>query len=193
MRMSFGCRIRPERRHPKVNRLFRFTAPALLLGLAVAAVAQTAPKPGPKDPVVELNTSRGAIRIQLYNSLAPKTAGNFLDLVKRGFYKNMIFHRVEPGFVVQGGDPLGNGTGGFVDPKTGKERTIPLETTPKLKHDAAGVVAMARSQDPNSASSQFYITLAPAEFLDGNYAVFGRVISGMEAVRAINPDYSREA
>lgn len=168
-----------------MNNPFRWIAPALTLGIAVAALAQTAPKPGPKDPVVELKTSRGAIRIQLYNSLAPKTAGNFLDLVKRGFYKNMIFHRVEPGFVVQGGDPLGNGTGGFVDPKTGKERTIPLETTPKLKHDAAGVVAMARSQDPNSASSQFYITLAPAEFLDGNYAVFGRVISGMDAVKSI--------
>lgn len=153
--------------------------PALVLGAVCAAGANAA------DPLVALTTSKGVITIQVYQKEAPITAGNFLDLVKRGFYKNMKFHRVEPGFVVQTGDPLGNGTGGFIDPKTHSERTIPLETKPSLKHDAAGVVAMARSQDPNSASSQFYITLGPASFLDNNYAVFGRVTSGLDVVKQI--------
>lgn len=132
---------------------------------------------------VTIETSKGTIKAQLYNDLAPITAGNFADLVQRGFYDGLSFHRYEPNFVIQGGDPLGNGTGGFVDPGTGRERTIPLETSPELKHDAAGVLAMARSQDPNSASCQFYITLAPASFLDRNYAVFGRVTEGMEVVQ----------
>jgi peptidyl-prolyl cis-trans isomerase B (cyclophilin B) len=168
-----------------VNIPYRRAVPVALLALATALGAQAAPKPAATDPVVEIKTNKGDITIQLYPSMAPKTAGNFLDLVKKGFYKNMTFHRVEPGFVVQGGDPLGNGTGGYVDPNTGKERTIPLETSPKLKHDAPGVVAMARSQDPNSASSQFYITLKATPFLDGNYAVFGRVISGMDVVNTL--------
>ena len=155
--------------------------PALVLGAMCVAGANAAGT----DPSVTLTTSKGVITIQVYQKEAPITAGNFLDLVKRGFYKNMVFHRVEPGFVVQTGDPLGNGTGGFIDPKTHSERTIALETKPSLKHDVAGVVAMARSQNPNSASSQFYITLGPASFLDNNYAVFGRVTSGLNVVKQI--------
>ena len=128
-----------------------------------------------------LDTSKGIIKIELYEDLAPITAANFIDLVGRGFYNGLSFHRYEPGFVIQGGDPVGNGTGDFQDPGTGKKRTIPLEVTPKLKHDAAGVVAMARGTDRDSASCQFYITLAPATFLDPNYAVFGRVTEGLPA------------
>jgi cyclophilin family peptidyl-prolyl cis-trans isomerase len=90
----------------------------------------------------------------------------------------LTFHRVEKGFVIQGGCPNGTGTGG-------SGNHIPLEVTPNLKHGDAGAVAMARSQAPNSASSQFYITLGPAAFLDGNYAVFGRVTEGMEIVQSI--------
>ena len=134
------------------------------------------------DSVVLLETNKGPVKIQLYSADAPVTAGNFVDLVKRGFYNGLSFHRYEPGFVIQGGDPKGNGTGGFVDPATNKERHIPLEVKPNLKHDAAGVVAMARANDPNSASSQFYITLAPASFLEMNYAVFGKVIDGLPNV-----------
>lgn len=129
---------------------------------------------------VVLNTNKGEIKIEVFEDLAPITSHNFIDLVERGFYNGLTFHRYEPGFVIQGGDPSGNGTGDFQDPQTGRKRTIPLEVTPLLKHDAAGVVAMARSQDPDSASCQFYITLAPASFLDQNYAVFGRVTSGLE-------------
>jgi peptidyl-prolyl cis-trans isomerase B (cyclophilin B) len=132
------------------------------------------------EPVVTIETNKGIIVVQLFMKDAPVTAGNFLDLVKRGFYNGLTFHRYEPNFVIQGGDPKGTGTGGFVDPATGKERRIALEVKPNLKHDAAGIVAMARSNDPNSASSQFYITLAPASFLDQKYAVFGKVINGLE-------------
>jgi cyclophilin family peptidyl-prolyl cis-trans isomerase len=132
-----------------------------------------------------IETSKGNITIELFEDNAPATAANFIELVERGFYNGLKFHRYEPGFVIQGGDPQGNGTGGFVDPQTGRERRIKLEVSPELKHGAAGAVAMARSKDPNSASCQFYITLGPAAFLDMNYAVFGRVVDGMDAVKQI--------
>lgn len=132
-----------------------------------------------------IETSKGNITIELYEDKAPDTAANFIDLVGRGFYDGLKFHRYEPGFVIQGGDPKGNGTGGFVDPQTGRERRIKLEVSPELKHGPAGAVAMARSQDPNSASCQFYITLGPAAFLDMGYAVFGRVVDGMDVVNRI--------
>lgn len=133
----------------------------------------------------ELQTTKGTITIELYEDKAPITTGNFVDLIGRGFYDGLGFHRYEPGFVIQGGDPRGDGTGGFIDPQTGRERTIKLEVTPELKHGEAGAVAMARSQNPNSASCQFYITLGRAAFLDGNYAVFGRVTSGLDAVNQL--------
>lgn len=130
-------------------------------------------------------TNKGDITIELYEDKAPITAGNFIDLIERGFYNGLTFHRFEPGFVIQGGDPVGNGTGGFVDPETGRERRIKLEVSKDLKHGEAGAVAMARSQNPDSASCQFYITLGPAAFLDMNYAVFGRVTDGMDAVKQL--------
>ena len=132
-----------------------------------------------------IETNKGKITIELYEDKAPITAGNFIDLIERGLYNGLSFHRYEPGFVIQGGDPRGNGTGGFVDPATGKERRIKLEVSKELPHGAAGAVAMARSQNPDSASCQFYITLGPAAFLDMNYAVFGRVTAGMDAVNQL--------
>lgn len=132
-----------------------------------------------------MDTTKGTIKIQVHSSQVPGTAENFIDLVRRGFYNGLTFHRYEPGFVVQGGCPRGTGTGGFTDPTTGKERRIKLEVTPKLKHDSAGVVAMARSNDPDSASCQFYFTLAPASFLDNNYAVFGKVTEGLDVVQQL--------
>jgi peptidyl-prolyl cis-trans isomerase B (cyclophilin B) len=132
-----------------------------------------------------METTKGRITIELYEDKAPITAGNFIDLVQRGFYNGLKFHRYEPGFVIQGGDPRGNGTGGFIDPQTNRERTIQLEVSPELKHGEAGALAMARTQNPNSASSQFYITLGPAAFLDNQYAVFGRVVEGMDAVKQL--------
>lgn len=132
-----------------------------------------------------IETNKGQITIELYEDKAPITAGNFIDLIERGFYNGLKFHRYEPGFVIQGGDPRGNGTGGFVDPQTGQERRIRLEVSPELKHGDAGAVAMARSNNPDSASCQFYITLGPAAFLDMNYAVFGRVTDGMDVVKQL--------
>jgi cyclophilin family peptidyl-prolyl cis-trans isomerase len=132
-----------------------------------------------------VDTNKGPITIEIYEDKAPATAANFIDLIQRGFYNGLTFHRYEPGFVIQGGDPAGNGTGGFVDPQTGRERRIKLEVSPDLKHGEAGAVAMARSNNPDSASCQFYITLGPAAFLDMNYAVFGRVVDGMDAVQKI--------
>lgn len=130
------------------------------------------------DRTVVIETNKGTIKFRLYEADAPITTSNFVGLAEKGFYDGLTFHRVEPNFVIQGGDPLGNGTG-----NSGK--TIPLEVKPTLKHDAAGVVAMARANDPNSASCQFYITLAATSFLDMKYAVFGRVTEGLEVVKNI--------
>jgi len=131
-----------------------------------------------KNRQAVIETSKGTIKFELYEDLAPVTAGNFIELAGENFYDGLTFHRVEPGFVIQGGCPLGTGTGG-------SRKRIPLEVSPNLKHGPAGAVAMARSSDPNSASSQFYITLGEASFLDGNYAVFGRVTEGQSVVESI--------
>ena len=125
-----------------------------------------------------VETDKGTITFTLYEDKAPVTADNFIKLAERGFYNGLTFHRVEPGFVIQGGCPLGTGTGS-------SDKRIPLEIHPDLRHDRAGTVAMARSSDPNSASCQFYITLAPTPFLDDNYAVFGHVISGQDVASTI--------
>lgn len=124
-----------------------------------------------------LETVKGTIKFELYESETPITTKNFIDLTNKGFYNGLVFHRVEPGFVIQGGDPKGDGTGG-----SGKN--IPLEIAPTLTHKK-GAVGMARSQEPNSASSQFYICLEDAKFLDKNYAVFGQVIEGQDVAQKI--------
>ena len=134
---------------------------------------------------VVIETNKGSITADLEMDLAPITAGNFADLVGRGFYDGLTFHRYEPNFVIQGGDPRGNGTGGFIDPVTGRERRIKLEVRPDLKHDRAGTLSMARSQERDSASSQFFITLKDTAFLDDNYAVFGYVTDGIDVVQTI--------
>lgn len=138
------------------------------------------------DPIAVIQTNKGTISIRLFKKYAPRTVANFIDLASKGFYNGLTFHRVEAGFVIQGGCPHGNGTGNYIDPTTQKPRFIQLEIHPQLKHNAPGVVAMARfGKNPHSASSQFYITLSPQPKLDGKYAVFGGVISGMDVVRRI--------
>jgi peptidyl-prolyl cis-trans isomerase B (cyclophilin B) len=137
-----------------------------------------------EDPVVRLDTSRGPIFIRVLRSVVPYTAGNFLDIVSRGFYSGKTFHRIE-NWCIQGGDPNGNGSGAFIDPNTGQPRYIRLECNRNLRHSAAGVVAMARGPGENSASCQFYILKCPMFQLDGKYAVFGRVVGGMNAVNAM--------
>ncbi len=124
-----------------------------------------------------IETSKGTIVVELNAEKAPKTVAQISTLISRSFYDGLSFHRVEPGFVIQGGDPKGDGTGGSDLPN------IPFETN-DLKHDK-GVIAMARSQDKNSANSQFYITIGDAHFLDGNYVAFGKVVSGLEVAEKI--------
>ena len=132
----------------------------------------------------------GKILLELYPEAAPKTVENFLKLVSEGFYDGLTFHRVIPGFMIQGGDPLGNGMGGAKEHIIGEFKQNGFDNP--LKHER-GVISMARAFDPNSASSQFFIMHKNAPHLDGAYAAFGRVVEGMETVdeiAAIPTDYS---
>ena len=131
----------------------------------------------------------GIIELELYPEAAPKTVANFLKLVGEGFYDGLIFHRVIPGFMIQGGDPEGTGMGGSKNPIVGEFKANGFNNP--IKH-TRGVISMARTNDPNSASSQFFIMHADYPYLDGKYAAFGKVVSGMEIVDEIAnvPTYS---
>ena len=135
------------------------------------------------NPIVTFKMESGGKMVaELYPEVAPNTVNNFISLIKKGFFDGLIFHRVIPGFMIQGGDPQGTGMGG-----PGYE--IPGEFTANgfqndLKHDR-GVLSMARSSNPDSAGSQFFIMVDPAPHLDGQYAAFGKVIEGMEVADAI--------
>jgi peptidyl-prolyl cis-trans isomerase B (cyclophilin B) len=130
----------------------------------------------PAAQKITIDTAKGPITLEVYPDLMPVTVANFDKLVKAGFYNGLAFHRVED-WVVQGGDPQGNGTGG-------PGWQIKLETNPRLKN-LRGAVAMARSMAPDSAGSQFYILKKDASWLDGQYAVFGKVAQGMDVVDRI--------
>ncbi|NLW07176.1 MAG: peptidylprolyl isomerase [Clostridia bacterium] len=155
----------------------------LLALLGKQAFERFSPTPGPNSQTatlerVTIETSRGVIEIELYPELMPLTVANFQKLVESDFYDGLTFHRVED-WVVQGGDPLGNGTGG-------PGWTIKLEVHPELKN-VRGALAMARGPHPDSAGSQFYILKEDAPWLDGDYAVFGMVTAGMEVVDSLQP------
>ena len=127
----------------------------------------------------------GTITVALIESEAPETVKNFVDLVQKGFYDGLTFHRIMSGFMIQGGDPLGNGTGG--SDKEIKGEFMSNGVNNRLSH-VRGAISMARSQDPNSASSQFFIVHEDSNFLDGNYACFGYVTDGMDVVDKICED-----
>lgn len=131
---------------------------------------------GLSKATVTIETPKGKIKFRFYTKDAPNTTARIVELIQSGFYNGLNFHRVEPGFVIQGGDPNGNGTGG-----SGKKLNAEFN---QRKH-LLGTVAMARAQDPNSADSQFYISLAPTPQLDGSYTVFGQVSEGIEVVQKI--------
>jgi peptidyl-prolyl cis-trans isomerase A (cyclophilin A) len=123
------------------------------------------------------DTSQGEFTIELFEDNAPLTTGNFVELIEKGFYDGLIFHRVIGGFMIQGGCPDGTGTGG-----PGYE--IEDEFHPDLRHDTEGILSMANA-GPNTGGSQFFITLAATPWLDDHHAVFGRVTEGMETIRTI--------
>jgi cyclophilin family peptidyl-prolyl cis-trans isomerase len=148
---------------------------ASLIGFALApatlAEAQTARK------VAVFETTQGNFKVELYDDLAPKTAGNFESLVEKKFYDGTVFHRIIDGFMIQGGDPEGTGRGG-----PGYE--IDDEFGPGLVHEGPGVLSMANA-GPNTGGSQFFITLAATPWLDQKHAIFGHVVEGQDVVEAI--------
>jgi peptidyl-prolyl cis-trans isomerase B (cyclophilin B) len=148
-----------------------------LLAFTLGCTGKSQSAQSGKNRIATIETNKGIIKFELFEKEAPITTKNFIELAQSGFYNGLTFHRVVPGFVIQGGDPKGDGSGG-----SGK--TIPLEIAPSLTHKI-GAVGMARSSDPNSASSQFYIVIGDAKFLDGQYAVFGQVTEGQDVAEKI--------
>jgi peptidylprolyl isomerase/peptidyl-prolyl cis-trans isomerase B (cyclophilin B) len=132
-----------------------------------------------RDYEAILHTDKGDIRMELYGSKVPNTVENFVKLARQGFYDGVTFHRVIPGFMAQTGDPTGTGTGG-------PGYTFADEFDPTLRHSGEGIVSMANA-GPNTNGSQFFITYAAASHLDDKHSVFGRVIEGMDVVRALTP------
>ena len=135
------------------------------------------------NPIVTITMENGDVmKAELYPDIAPNTVNNFISLIKKGFYDGVIFHRVISGFMIQGGDPEGTGRGG-------SDETIKGEFSENgVKNDISherGVISMARSSDPDSASSQFFIVQSDSTYLDGQYAAFGHVTEGMDIVDQI--------
>lgn len=158
-------------------------AAAALLFSAGPARALEAPTPPTKDEVARyakaratLTTKFGKMVIKFYPDLAPIHVKNFITLAEKGFYNGTTFHRVIPGFMIQGGDPSGNGTGG-------PGYTIPAEFSSK-KH-LPGILSMARRSDPDSGGSQFFVMVAPSPSLDDKYSIFGELVEGLDVAQKI--------
>ncbi len=134
------------------------------------------------NPIVTIKTNKGTMKVELYPEVAPNTVNNFISLVKSGFYDGTIFHRVIPGFMIQGGDPEGTGMGGPDYSIKGEFSGNGFKND--LKH-TKGVISMARSMRPNSAGSQFFIMVSDAPHLDGQYASFGKLTEGQEVADSI--------
>jgi cyclophilin family peptidyl-prolyl cis-trans isomerase len=129
------------------------------------------------NPTVTFETTLGTIRAEIFEDKAPVTAKNFLTLVRKGYYDGLIFHRVIPGFMIQGGCPEGDGTGG-------PGYTIRDEFHPSLKHDGPGILSMANA-GPNTGGSQFFITVAATPWLNGKHSIFGKLIAGQDVAQKI--------
>lgn len=130
------------------------------------------------NKIAEFKTNKGNFKIELYADKAPLTVGNFMKLVDNGFYDGLIFHRVIPNFMIQGGCPHGTGRGG-------PGWTIKDEFHPNLKHDSKGILSMANA-GPNTGGSQFFITVAPTPWLDKHHAIFGKVVEGLDVIDTIS-------
>jgi len=172
---------RLERKKKKHRRLI--ASFILIIIIAISGVyLYSSSKPQPADGIevnriAVIETNMGTMEFELFEDKAPITTKNFIDLAEKGFYDGLIFHRIVGGFVIQGGDPTGTGTGGA-------GYTIPDEFHTELKHDSIGILSMANS-GPDTGSSQFFITLAPASHLDNKHAVFGKLIKGEDVLLAI--------
>ncbi len=161
--------------------------------LLTACGSKTAPEPAatPAGSAGQLRHAEitvkdyGTIKLELDEGAAPITVANFIQLAQSGFYDGLTFHRIMDGFMIQGGDPDGNGTGGSKETIKGEFANNGVSNP--ISH-VKGTISMARSNDPNSARSQFFITVADATFLDGSYAAFGRVTEGMEVAEQIAKD-----
>lgn len=129
------------------------------------------------NPRITFETTHGTFTAELFADKAPLTAKNFLDLTQKGFYNGLKFHRIIADFMLQGGDPKGNGTGG-------PGYTIRDEFGPGLKHSTPGILSMANA-GPNTGGSQFFITLVPTPWLDGKHAIFGKVVKGLDVIEKI--------
>lgn len=154
-----------------------FTLLLCSLSAIIGFTACAEPTANLKDVKVVMSTNKGDIELALYPSKAPVTVANFLNLIQRGYYKGISFHRVIPDFMIQGGDPTGTGMGGpgyeFED-----------ECTPDLKHDGPGILSMA-NRGPGTNGSQFFITHVATPHLNGRHTVFGKVLKGQDIVNAI--------
>ena len=158
----------------------------MMMLLLVGCANESAQAPTGDTKLVKMEIENyGDVTIELYEDVAPKTVENFLNLVEEGFYDGLTFHRIIDGFMVQGGDPEGTGFGGAENTIVGEFSNNGFQNV--LKHEE-GVISMARSNDPDSASSQFFIMVASAPHLDGNYAAFGKVIEGMDLIHQIAKD-----
>ena len=154
-------------------------------GAAAPAAAETAQE-APELRRAEITIrDYGTVKLELDASAAPLTVANFCKLAQAGFYDGLTFHRIMDGFMIQGGDPTGTGTGGAEEKIPGEFSKNGVDNP--ISH-VKGVISMARANDPNSASSQFFITVADATFLDGSYAAFGHVTEGIEIVEQIAKD-----
>ncbi|WP_455369183.1 peptidylprolyl isomerase [[Eubacterium] cellulosolvens] len=176
--------LKKEEKKKRQKRLQIFLVALILLIIVVAFIYTWGPKPdmsetqsASRNRIAVIVTNMGTMEFELYEDKVPITTSNFISLADQGFYDGVIFHRVVKGFVIQGGDPTGTGTGG-----SGK--TIPDEFVSELKHDSIGILSMANS-GPNTGSSQFFITLAPTPHLDGKHSIFGKLIKGEDVLMAI--------
>jgi len=169
-----------------IRTILMFAASLFTIGAVAAFAAPTVSKPTPptKEEIAKYVTAKatittkfGTIVVKFFPDLAPMHVKNFISLAEAGFYNGTPFHRVIPGFMIQGGDPTGSGAGG-------PGYTIPAEFSNTKKH-LPGILSMARTSDPNSAGSQFFIMVAPSTHLDGQYSIFGEVVEGMDVVNKI--------
>ena len=176
--------IKKEGKKKKQKKLLMVLVALVLLIIIGSFIYAWEPKPdmsetqiGSRNRIAVIVTNMGTMEFELYEDKVPITANNFISLTNQRFYDGVIFHRIIKGFMIQGGDPTGTGTGG-------SGTAIPDEFVPELKHDSLGMLSMANS-GPNTGSSQFFITLAPAPHLDGKHSVFGKLIKGEDVLMAI--------